>query len=45
MTQAPQLRRLGAALGTEVLMIDLSKPLEADTFAWIRWIQAAVAGH
>src|SRR5438105_8956494 len=35
MTQTPQLRALGAALGTEALGIDLSKPLEADTFAWI----------
>jgi len=42
MTQAPQLRPLGAALGTEVLGIDLSKPLEADTFAGI---QAAFAEH
>ena len=30
MTQTPQLRPLGAALGTEVLGIDLSKPLEAE---------------
>jgi alpha-ketoglutarate-dependent taurine dioxygenase len=42
MTQAPHLRALGAALGTEVLGIDLSKPLEADTFAGI---QAAFAEH
>src|SRR6266508_5264914 len=42
MTQAPQLRPLGAALGTEVLGIDLSKPLEDGTFAWI---QAAFAEH
>jgi alpha-ketoglutarate-dependent taurine dioxygenase len=42
MTQAPQLRALGAALGTEVLGIDLSKPLEAGTFAGI---QAAFAEH
>jgi taurine dioxygenase len=31
----PQLRRLGAALGTEVLGIDLSCPLDEETFAWI----------
>ena len=42
MTQTPQLRALGAALGTEALGIDLSKPLEADTFAWIG---AAFAEH
>ncbi len=42
MTQAPQLRPLGDALGTEALGIDLSKPLGADTFAWI---QAAFAEH
>ena len=33
MTQAAQVRRLGAALGTEALEIDLSKPLDGDTFA------------
>ena len=42
MIQTPQLRALGAALGTEAVGIDLSKPLEADTFAWI---QAAFAEH
>src|SRR5207245_2115710 len=42
MTQAPRLCALGAALGTEALGIDLAKPLEADTFAWI---QAAFAEH
>src|SRR5437870_13219584 len=42
MTQAPQLRPLGAALGTEVLGIHLSKPPEAGTFAGI---QAAFAEH
>ena len=42
MTQTPQLRALGATLGTEALGIDLSKPLEADTFTWI---QAAFAEH
>lgn len=31
----PQLRRLGEALGTEVQGIDLSRPLDAETFAWI----------
>ena len=36
MTQAPQLRPLGAALGTEALGIDLSKPLEDGIFAWIQ---------
>jgi catalase-peroxidase len=36
MTQAPQLRALGAALGTEALGIDVSKPLAAETFAWIQ---------
>jgi len=42
MTHAPQLRPLGATLGTEVLGIDLSKPLEQGTFAWI---QRAFADH
>jgi taurine dioxygenase len=42
MTQKPQLRALGAALGTEILGIDLSKPLEAETFAGIK---AAFAEH
>jgi len=42
MNQAPQLRPLGATLGTEVLGIDLSKPLEAGTFSWI---QSAFAEH
>jgi len=32
----PQLRALGAALGNEALGIDLSKPLEQKTFAWIQ---------
>jgi len=36
MTQTPQLRPLGPALGTEALGIDLSKPLGEDTFAWIQ---------
>ncbi len=35
MTQARELRPLGAALGTEALGIDLSRPLDADTVAWI----------
>jgi len=38
----PQLRPLGAALGTEVLGIDLAKPLDEATFARI---QAAFAEH
>jgi len=42
MTQAHELRALGPALGTEALGIDLSKPLDADTFAWI---QKAFAEH
>ncbi len=42
MTQTPQLRPLGEALGTEALGIDLSNPLEKSTFAWI---QAAFAEH
>jgi len=42
MTQAPRLRSLGAVLGTETLGIDLSKPLDAGTFAWI---QATFAEH
>ena len=36
MTQAAQLRPLGAMLETEVLGIDLSKPLDGETFAWIQ---------
>jgi taurine dioxygenase len=32
----PQLRRLGAALGTEIQGLDLAQPLDAETFAWIR---------
>ena len=39
---APALRPLGAALGTEVLGIDLAKPLEPDILAWIK---AAFAEH
>jgi taurine dioxygenase len=42
MTQAPQLRPLGPALGTEALGIDLSKPFGEGTFAWI---QGAFAEH
>jgi taurine dioxygenase len=37
-----RLRPLGTALGTEALGIDLSKPLDGETFAWI---QAAFAEH
>jgi taurine dioxygenase len=36
MTHAPALRSLGTALGTEALGIDLSKPLDDATFAWIQ---------
>ena len=32
---ARDLRPLGETLGTEALGIDLSKPLDAETFAWI----------
>src|SRR4030095_7179385 len=42
MVQIPQLRPLGATLGTEVVGIDLSKPLAEDTFAWI---QRAFSDH
>ena len=42
MTGTPQLRPLGTPLGTEVLGINLSKPLEESTFAWI---QRAFADH
>ncbi len=35
MTHAPQLRPLGETLGTEVLDLDLSKPLDEVTFAWV----------
>jgi alkanesulfonate monooxygenase SsuD/methylene tetrahydromethanopterin reductase-like flavin-dependent oxidoreductase (luciferase family) len=37
-----ELRPLGEALGTEVIGIDLSKPLDPETFAWI---EDAFAGH
>ena len=36
MTHTPQLRPLGTTLGTEVLGIDLSKPLDEETFAGIK---------
>jgi len=39
-TQAPQLHPLGAALGTEVLGVDLSKPLADGLFAWIQGVFA-----
>jgi alpha-ketoglutarate-dependent taurine dioxygenase len=42
MIGTPQLRPLGATLGTEALGIELSKPLEESTFAWI---QRAFADH
>ena len=35
MTNTPQLRPLGEALGTEALGIDLSQPLDEAKFAWI----------
>ena len=35
MAQSPQLRPLGEALGTEALNIDLSKPLDEPTSAWV----------
>jgi taurine dioxygenase len=35
MTNSPQLRPLGETLGTEALGIDLSKPLDAATSAWV----------
>src|SRR5438093_4114365 len=41
-TQAPQVRALGATLGTEVIGIDLSTPLDESTFAWIH---SAFAEH
>jgi taurine dioxygenase len=34
-TLSPQLRPLGETLGTEALGIDLSRPLDAATFAWV----------
>ena len=42
MTNAPQLRPLGEALGTEALGMDLSQPLDEATFAWI---EQAFAEH
>ncbi len=42
MTGEPQLRPLGETLGTEALGIDLSRPLEDATFAWI---ERAFAEH
>jgi taurine dioxygenase len=39
---ARELRPLGKALGTEALGVDLSKPLDAETFAWI---EKAFAEH
>jgi taurine dioxygenase len=35
MTNAPYLRPLGETLGTEVLGLDLSKPLDTADFAWV----------
>ena len=34
-TTSPQLRPLGDALGTEALGIDLTKPMDDATFAWV----------
>ena len=42
MTSQPELRPLGATLGTEVRGIDLAQPLDAATFAWI---VETFAGH
>ena len=39
---ARELRPLGEALGTEALGIDLSKPLDTETFAWV---EEAFAEH
>src|SRR3982750_4620829 len=39
---ARELRPLGPALGTEAIGVDLSKPLDADTFPWI---EAAFPEH
>src|SRR4051812_50090499 len=39
---ARELRPLGETFGTEALGVDLSKPLDAETFAWI---EAAFAEH
>jgi taurine dioxygenase len=39
---ARELRLLGHALGTEALGVDLSKPLDPETFAWI---ESAFAEH
>jgi hypothetical protein len=39
---ARELRPLGQTLGTEALGVDLSKPLDAETFAWI---EATFAEH
>ena len=35
MSNAPELRPLGEALGTETLGVDLSQPIDDPTFAWI----------
>ena len=35
MTTTPHLRPLGETLGTEALGIDLSKPLDEATSAWV----------
>ena len=35
MAQLPQLRPLGEALGTEMIGVDLSRPLDEATFGWL----------
>jgi taurine dioxygenase len=42
MTSTRQLRPLGDTLGTEALGVDLARPLDAETFAWI---EEAFAEH
>jgi len=36
MTNSPQLRPLGELIGAEALGVDLSRPLDDATFAWVR---------
>ena len=35
MTGTRELRPLGETLGTEALGVDLSKPIDTESFAWI----------
>src|SRR5258708_14931953 len=42
MTATRELRPLGETLGTEAIGVDLSQPLDPETFAWI---EAAFASH